>query len=79
MKEKEVDTIALDETSKSVVKFGESFQVIVCPALILEIDKMLEAWLTRLSEQENIDLERESIGMAQEIVVAIAKKGSILS
>ena len=61
-------------TDTKDLKFGDQFQVTASPALVLAIDNMLQEWLTNLSQQENIDLTRESAGMAQRIVVAIAKQ-----
>ena len=69
-----INTKDLSQTSEPPVKFGDQFQITASPALVLAIDNMLQEWLTNLSQQENIDLMRESAGMAQRIVVAIANQ-----
>lgn len=59
------------------VKFGDKVLIVVSPGLVLEVSAMLEEWLTDLSETAGeIDLERESIGMAQAIVARVVEKGA---
>lgn len=58
-----------------MVKFGETFQLVVSPQIILDVEEILEEWVVRLSEQENIDLERETMNMAQKIILFVAQQG----
>ena len=53
------------------VKFGDRLEVIASPALVLRLEAMLSDWVMGLSTQEEIDLEREAMSMAQRIVGAL--------
>lgn len=56
-------------------KFGEKVEFVVSPGLILAIETELTEWVMRLSELENIDLERESMAKAQ-ILIGFIKEFS---
>ena len=53
----------------NAIKFGSVVSFRVSPALVLLFAGQLEEWLVQLSEQESIDVEREAIGMAQQLLV----------
>lgn len=58
-------------------KFGDKITVTVTPGLVLDTSAMLEEWLTGVYQQLcrgiEIDLDRETIGMAQKIIARVVE------
>ncbi len=54
-----------------MTQFGDRVEIIISPRLVIMINEMLEEWVLKLVEAEEVDLERESIGFAQQLLDAI--------
>jgi hypothetical protein len=61
----EIETL---ENPPKTLKFGDKIRFTVSPGIILAIQESLEAWLIKLSEQGDIESDRETFGQTQEII-----------
>ena len=50
------------------VKFGDKISFFVSPGITMTIQASLEEWLINLSNNQSIDLDRETIAQAKEII-----------
>lgn len=60
------------------VKCGDKLTITASPKLMLDLSDALEQWLIKLSEQEDIETDRECLSMSQDILgilLANSKRG----
>lgn len=60
------------------VKCGDKLTITASPKLMLDLSDALEKWLIKLSEQEDIETDRECLSMSQDILgilLANSKRG----
>jgi hypothetical protein len=60
------------------VKCGDKLTITASPKLMLDLSDALEQWLIKLSEQGDIETDRECLSMSQDIIgilLANSKRG----
>ncbi|MGG6295242.1 hypothetical protein ACQ4M4_12705 [Leptolyngbya sp. AN02str] len=59
----------------TTVRFGDRIEFVANPGVVLLLEGMLSEWVMELVEKGDVNLEREAMGMAQQIIGALAKEG----
>ncbi|UXE61381.1 MAG: hypothetical protein KA717_39635 [Woronichinia naegeliana WA131] len=61
------------------LKYGDKITVTMTPGLELDIAEILKKWVVHLSQQKDIDLDREQFQTMKEIIRTLAISGDVQS